>query len=234
VERLIRKGKMHKYIQISLTSANDVTHAQRKAYLSSLYGSVYKRKKGIVFKFCGSIGFKPVLYDPYSEFPILIDPEVDSPNSYIDPEKMLYDALHVNLAKNGIVNFTVPVGIEDHSVAKYSYNREKICQKFAKFLKKVYPNLIVNVFWLDDFETTVTDFVLDYIYRNLDFDDELYTVECSSHRLLTDEEIKGIYKKMAGVTKYGWKIDQFYCETCKKYHPDAPYHIMVVYDKENF
>lgn len=224
---------MHKYMQISLTSEKDVTHDQRKAYLSSLYGNTYERKKGVVFKFCGSIGFKPVLYDPYSEFPILIAPKVASPNSYVDPEKMLYDALYANLNERGIVNFFIPICDETHPDPRYSYNSANIGQKFAKFLEKVYPDLIVSVSWMDDFEVPVKDFVLNYIYRNLDFNEELYTVECSSSRLLTDEEIKEIYRDMNGVAKYGWKIDQFYCETCKKYHEDAPYHIMVVYDKEN-
>jgi hypothetical protein len=229
----MKGNAMYKYIQISLTSPNAVTHEQRKAYLSSLYGSTYEKKKGLIFKFCGSIGFKPVLYDPYSEFPILLSPQITSPESYVDPEKMLYDALHANLSEHGIVNFTIPLYDESHPDPRYSYSSANIGQKFAKFLEKVYPDLIVSVYWLNEFDMPVKDFILNYIYRNLDFNEELYTVECSSHRLLTDEEIKDIYHAMNGIAKYGWKIDQFYCDTCKKYHEDSPYHIMVVYDKEN-
>ena len=224
---------MSKHIQISLTAKNDVAHEQRKAYLHSLYGNMREKKKGAICKFCGSIGFKPVLCDPYTEFPILREPKISSPDSYITPEQMLYNALNVNLANNGIINFTVPIGVETHPVAKYSYDREEICKKFAKFLEKVYPDAVVGVSFVEDFEMSVKDFVLDHFYQNMDFDDDIYTVECSSHRLLTEKEIEEIYQDIGDAIKYGWKIDQFYCETCKNHNPDAPYHIMVAYDSDN-
>ena len=41
-------------------------------------------------------------------------------------------------------------------------------------------------------------FVLNYFYQSMNFEDDIYTVECSGHRMLTDKEIQQIYKDMDG------------------------------------
>lgn len=219
------------YIQISLKSNNKVSHSERKSYLKSFYGSCYDKKKGSITKFCTSIGFKPVMDDYHSEYPILHPAVVKSPDTYTSPEDMFYKGIWVDLTSNGVFKFVVPVGSEIHPDFKYSYNRENICRQFVKFLNKVYPNLIVEFSIIPSFRYTVKTFVLNHFYQCMDFKDDSFTVECSSHRMLTDKEIRQIYKDMSGTTEYDWHIEQFFCETCKGYHPNAPYHIEVVYDE---
>lgn len=222
---------MNKFIQITLKSENIVTHIQRKDFLHSFYGDVYKHKKGMIYKFNGSIGFKPVVDDICSEYPIVHTAEVESPSTYISPEMMFYKAMWVDLDKHNIVKFVVPFGVEEHPISKYSYNRETICKQFVKFLQKVYPNIVVEMTYLESFRYTVKTFVLNHFYQSMDFKDNCYTVECSAHRMLTEKEIEKIYQDMNGAAEYKWHIEQFYCDTCKGYHPHAPYHIEVVYDR---
>ena len=62
----------------------------------------------------------------------MIEPQVDTPDSYKSPMDMLYNAMWVDLSKHGIVKFVVPFGIEEHPISKYSYNREEICKKFVR------------------------------------------------------------------------------------------------------
>lgn len=219
------------YIQISLKSNNKVSHIERKKYLKSFYGSVYDKKKGSVTKFCTSIGFKPVMDDYHTDYPIIHPAEIKSPDTYVSPEDMLYRHIWVDLSSNGVLKFVVPMGEQVHPNKKYSYSHKDICEQFVKFLNKVYPNLKVEMKIVDSFRYTVKTFVLNFIYQNLDFKDDCYTVECSSHRLLSEQEIQQIYKDMQGTTEYNWHIEQYYCETCKGYHPHAPYHIEVVYDR---
>lgn len=220
-----------KYIQILMKSYNNVSHNERKAYLNSLWGSPSNKKKGSIMKFCTSIGFKPVMYDICTDYPIVHEPTIEMPENYTNPEQMLYKALWVDMENKGIVKFVVPIGDEKHFVSKYTYNREDICKQFVKFLKKVYPNIQIEMTYLESFRYTVKTFVLNHFYQCMDFKDSSYTVECSAHRLLTNKEIEKIYQDMDGATDYKWHIEQFYCETCKAYHSHAPYHIEVVYER---
>ena len=222
---------MYQFIQISLTSDDVVYHEERKNYLRSLWGNHFEHKKGFIAKFSGAIGFTPVMLDYCSNYPYLIEPQVETPDSYKSPMDMLYNAMWVDLSKHGIVKFVVPFGIEEHPISKYSYNREEVCKKFVNFLSKIYPNLHIEVTYLKSFKYSAKTFIQNYFYQSMDFNDNSCTVECSSHRLLTDKEIQKMYKDMEGSTTYKWHINQFYCETCKSYHPDSPYHIEIVYEK---
>ena len=221
---------MYKFIEISLKCNHLVSHSERKSYLDSLWGHMPEKKKGSIMKFTTAIGYKPVMWDACSDYPIMHEPTVPTPDTYISPKQMLYKAMWVDLSNKGILKFVVPIGIEEHPNSKYTYNREDICKQFMKFLNKVYPDIIVEMTYLKSFRVTVKTFVLNHFYQNMDFKDDIYTVECSSHRLLTDKEIEKIYKDMYDATEYNWHIEQYFCETCKGYHPHAPYHIEVVYD----
>lgn len=222
---------MNKYIQITMKSNDFVSHNERKAYLKSFYGSTSERKKGSIQKFCNAIGFKPVMDDYMSDYPIIHTAVVESPDTYTTPEMLLYKSIWVDLSKNGIVKFVVPMGKEEHPDSHYSYTHEELCKQFVKFMKKIYPTVNIEMTYISSFRYTVKTFVLNYFYQSMNFKDDIYTVECSSHRLLTDKEMEQIYKDMDGATEYKWHIEQFYCETCKSYHTHAPYHIEVVYDR---
>jgi hypothetical protein len=222
---------MDKYIQIVMKSDNAVSHSERKSFLKSFYGSTSTRKKGSIQKFCNAIGFKPVIDDYMTDYPVIHSAVVKSPDTYTTPDMLFYKAMWVDLSKNGIVKFVVPMGKEEHPDSQYSYNHEDICKQFVKYLKKVYPNVQIEVSYLKSFRYTVKTFVLNYFYQSMNFEDDIYTVECSGHRMLTDKEIEQIYKDMDGATNYKWHIDQYFCETCKHWHADAPYHIEVVYDR---
>ncbi len=222
---------MYKYIQISLKAKSSITHSERKSYFDSLWGCYMDKKKGSILKFCNAIGFKPVIADICTNYPYIEGPIVKSPDTYISPNMMLYKALWVDLSNKGILKFVIPLGVEEHPNSVYTYDREEISHKFVQFLSKVYPDIDIEVSYLKSFRYTVKSFVLNLFYQSMNFNDIHYTVECSAHRKLTDKEIDQIYKDMANATDYNWHIEQYYCETCKSYHSDCPYHIEVVYDK---
>ena len=216
------------FVKISICGDEHVTHAQRKAYLRSMFG--HDKNKGSIFKFASAHGYRPVMFDFFAEGGVINDPKVPSPEDYINPCAMLYRSIRADTDGNNIAQFILPAEHIAHPVAAYSYDGEMIGHKFAKFLKKVYPQLNIEVGSVDSDELDVAEFALDFFYTNLDFENPHYTVEFSSHRLLTDDEIERVYRVMDGATKYKWHIEQFECETCRSYHPDSPYHIMVVYD----
>lgn len=73
-------------------------------------------------------------------------------------------------------------------------------------------------------------FILDWFYRNMGLGDIYYTVELSSHRLLSQSEISFIENRLKQLYKYPFHIEQYWCETCYGYHKESPYHIEIVYD----
>lgn len=217
------------YIQINLKSKNKVSHEERLSYINSLFGSHYEQKKGMITKFNNAYHFKDVVDDSFSKFPTIIPAKVETPESYISPESLLFKTLWVDLSKNGIVKFLIRVGTEEHPISKYSYDREEISKQFVQFLSKVYPDITIEMTTVNSFRYTVQTFVLNHLYLNLDRESDKYTVECASHRLLTDKEKENIYKKLAGFTNYEWSIEQFFCKTCESYDKKTPYHIEVAY-----
>jgi hypothetical protein len=174
--------------------------------------------------------FKNVVDDWHTANPTIYPAKVKSPDNYIAPQMLFFKHMWVDLSPNGIVKFVVPMGFEKHFIDDYSYEHKDICEKFVRFLEKVYPDTNIEMTYLENFEYSAKDFVLNNFYQSLDFEEDLYTVECSSHRLLTEEEIQEIYEILNACLRYGWKISQYYCEVCKEYHPDAPYHIEIEYE----
>lgn len=178
-----------------------------------------------------AIGFGPVTMDIYSEYPVAIPAQVQTPQMYNSPKEMLFNAMWVSMGKYGILKFVIPIGTESHPNSNFTYDRVEIANKFANFLRKVYPDLQIEVSYLEKFKYSVKTFVLNFFYQSMNFTEDIYTVECSAHRLLNEKELQKIYRDMDGATTYKWHIEQFFCETCKQHHPDAPYHIEVVYDR---
>lgn len=218
------------YYKVTLKSLNPVSHETRKKYLESMYGSHSNGKRGSIDKFCRAIGFKPIMDDWYRGS-VIIDAEIPSPESYQKPAQMLFQGLHVELGENNIVSFVVPLRNVKHPNQQFSYHTAVLCQKLAKFLRKVYGDIIIEQSIVAEIsEMSDDEFVLDFIYQSLDFQDSLYTVECSTSRMLTENELTKIYQKLNGATAYNWHIEQFYCETCASYHPHAPFHTEVIYD----
>lgn len=218
------------YSVIYVNAPYIVSHSERKKFLRSLVGDCYNHKKGMFLKFNNAIGFSKVTDDYYSEYPVIHTASIESPKGYESPFEIFFDNLHVSLNKNSLVKFYIKDTVIKHSKQEYTFSTEKIAEKFVEFLRKVYPSYIITLEKKKHIRQTRSECVLDYFYRALDFCETCYTVECSSSRLLRNEELNKIESILRECVKYPFHIEQFYCETCAGYHKNSPYHIEIVYD----
>jgi len=200
---------------------HELSPMERKNYITSLIGEFGKR--GIINKFNNSIGFKSVSFDPVERcFP----GEVESPDDYKSPCAALFEALKVVPEGNIIAYIKVDDIDVLHPIAKYTYNQKIICEKFVKFVRKVYPDIIVDV--VDEIDDSLENRILNYFYLCLAEGDHI-NAELSSNRLLEEKEKSYILEVLRSITECQIDINQFYCETCAGYHKDYPYHIEIEY-----
>lgn len=221
---------MYKFVCISLKSSQLVTHQERKKYIKSFYNDCYNKKFGMIEKFVKAVGFNNILDDYVTDYPTVNLAKVKSSEEYTDPCTLLSNGMHIDLDKYGIIKFVIPMGKEVHPNSEFSYSHKKLCEKFYNFLKKVYPHLNITYTLLENYRPILRTFALDYFYQNMSESDIHYTVEFSSHRMLNEEEKEYIYNVLREWVKYPFHINQYYCETCKSYHKDSPYHIEIEYD----
>lgn len=220
---------MYKYIGIFLRSAGNVSHQNRKEYLKSLYGDCYAQKFGMVDKFVKAVGYNDIYEDMVSGFPTIHEAKIPSPEGYKMPESLLKEGLHIDLGPCNVAKFVVPLGKEEHTDKKFSYSHKVLCKKFVEFLRKVYPELKIEMELLENVEIPLKDFALDYFYQSMDIGGIPYCAEFSSHRLLKDNELNEVDQVLREVFKFPFEISQHYCETCAKHHADHPYHIEIEY-----
>lgn len=220
---------MYKYICISLKSLRTVSHADRKKYLNSLYGSLSGNKKGIIDKFNNAYGYKDVVDDIVSEYPTIRPAKVKSPKGYKSPKEVFYKGIEVDLTKNGVLQIIVPIEKYEHPVEQYSYSTKYMAYHLVDFLKKVYPDLIIESYLIEKKYKKRRDFVLNYFYICLDPTYDNYTIECSISKLLNENEINYIEGILREVVPYPIHINQAYCETCYGYDKKSPYHVEIVY-----
>lgn len=220
---------MNGYVVIYMESKKPVTNIDRKKYIDSLMGNMLERRRGTITKFNNAIGYKPVIDDIYTQHPILIPAKVESPDGYKAPEDLFYHNMYVDFRQKGIVKFIIPNSHFKHTKQKFSYSAFNMIAPFKNYLQKIYPDIVLHSEYKEKVRINTKDFVLGFMIKNLKFDEDLYTVECSTHRPLTEKEIYEIEKELNACTSYKCRINQFYCETCRGYNPDAPYHIEIEY-----
>ena len=220
----------HNYYVIYMKSKKPITNIERKKYIDSLLGSMMNQRRGTITKFNNAIGFKPVIDDLYTQHPVMIPAKVESPKDYESPESLFYHNMYVDFSKNGIVKFIISNKHVSHPNKKFDYATRNMVTPFINYLRKVYPETIIHGEVKEKVRVNLKDFVLGFMIKNLKFDEDLYTVECSTHRLLTDKEVYEIERELNACTSYKCSINQFYCETCKGYNSDRPYHIEIVYN----
>ena len=196
-----------------------ITPMERKKYITSLIGAWGQR--GTIDKFNNAIGFKAVNFDVVEHtFPSdELYPEV-----YKSPSVAILEAMRVVLEDDIVVCFDVHDENIVHPQQKYSYNTREMFSRFVKFVNKVYPEIIVTE--INPKKNELVDKIFRHFYICFAEGDNI-TTECSSHRLLDEEEKKYILDNLRQITSEKIEIHQFYCETCASYDENSPYHIEI-------
>lgn len=220
------------YISVSVTSRKKVTHEERKACLDKLYGNASKGVYGVIRNFNRAYGYADWEDDMVKEYPSLVPAKFKCPDDFETPETKLWDHIWVDLSSTGVFRFVVKNGIEQSKKRpSLKYDIEDMCRKLAAFLQDNYKGYMVQVKTLHSFNPILRTKILNFFYINMDPNSTYVTVELSAPRLLTDEEKAKIEKELKKMVPYRFHINQFYCETCKGYHPNCPYHTEIEYDE---
>ncbi len=223
------------FFKVSLLSNEILPLKEKKRYIDSMYRgqNVYtpnaKVNQGFATKFNNSIGFKPVIR-MVVEGNRVIGPEVESPEDYIAPDDILLENIQTPLHSNDILHFYIESKEFKHPVPKFSYKTKDIANKWAKFLSKIFPELIVKVEEISEIpKLSLKDFALQYFYRNLE-ENICYTIEFSSEKLLENNEIKEILDSISSLSSDKITIAQHKCSTCSSHtNGEKPYHIEIAY-----
>lgn len=217
------------FFRINFSSKSKISHEDRKKYISALYGSWSDGKNGFIDKFNNAIGFKDVSSDYASKYPVVIPPKFSSPENYETPSELLCKHFpSISLNSNELFSLYVEDGFEYHPNSRFSYKHKDIAIKFCAFCQKVFPNLEISFESVNKIPDKLAQRVLNYFYSCLD-NDMKYTIECSSPRLLTDNELRKIKEVLNNLVDYKFDISQFFCDTCYNYNNHAPYHIQIDY-----
>lgn len=219
------------YFKISVKSKHNVSDIERKKYIRCLYDDFEGHKLGFFSKFNNACGFKNVVTDYVSHYPVCEPPKVETPDEYLAPGDLLVrHPMIVNLTNKGLYTFYIEDGYEKHPISEYSYSHKDIAVKFYKFLRKIFPDLVIEFDFVESKKIPLLSRVISYFYISMEADVQ-YTVECSMPRLLTDDEMNRLYSILKNIVPYSFIIDQYYCETCYNWHKDSPYHIEILYQK---
>lgn len=224
-----------KFIKISLSSNKLLSLKKRKKYINSFFSNdpTYQkdvsRKQGFIHKFNNSIGFKPVVHtwDNYNCSPT---PPIESPDSYLSPQDLIIQSMRTPIVSFSIVEFYIPIQQIEHSNLKYSYDTLKISKKFASFLKKIFPKLIVDSELIEELpKQSLRDFAFETFYSQIKKNIN-YTLEFNSSEKLTDNDIAYMLPKLQRLTKDTITIAQYPCDSCSnRSDGEKPYHIEIVY-----
>lgn len=223
------------YINLKMKSKNDIDNLKRKEYLNKFYETHCfapngKRILNVIEKFNNAIGFKKVI--GYTDNKCIFhDAEVNSPENYKSPNEILLFGLNPCLVDNNILSVTVKKEIFEHTVKEYTYDTDTIMIKFKSFLEKIFPDLIIEMEYLDEIEKLSTPgFVLNEFFLGLDYE-KVYTVEASVSRLLNKCEINHLLDTLKTITTLDISINQAYCKTCDEQSNGlTPIHIELIYN----
>ena len=219
----------HNYIVITMESKKPITNIERKRYLDSLMGSMMQQRRGTITKFNNAMGYKPVIDDMYTQHPILVPAKVESPKDYESPEDVFYHNMFVDFSKKGIVKFIIPNKSFGHPNKRFAYSTRNLIYPFKNYLQKIYPETVIRSEAKERVRINTKDLVLGFMLKNLDLNDDLYTVECSLGRFLTDKEVFEIERELNACTSYKCGINQYECDTCRGYNSEKPIHVEIVY-----
>lgn len=223
---------MASYMQIRFDSKHTVTWRERNLYLSSLFDVFDKHQKGFFSKFNNALGFKDVVSDYVTEYPIILSEKIKNPENYIAPTDLFVKKLpRIPVKGNTLFTLYVEEGTEVHPISRFSYNHFEMGKKFCKFMQKVFPDLDITYEIVNKYPLNLEQRVFSYFFMCMDIDFNYCTVECSMPRLLLNDELLRIENLLKKTYNYGFHLEQYYCETCAGYNPKSPYHIEVVYDR---
>lgn len=219
-----------KYICVSVVAKKSISHKERKEYISKLYGDRFTHRIGLFHDFNARLGYDVIVDDHITQYPEYIPAKYNCPDYFDAPLYLLMANIWVDLSNKGIVKFVVLGGEEKcDEMPKFSYDRFEMCLNFAEYLSNTLTDCIVNVSYLDTFNPILRTRILNYFYLDIDPDSTVIDVNASAPRLLTDDEKAKIESKLAEMVPYKFKIEQYFCRTCKRHHPECPYHIEITY-----
>lgn len=224
-----------KYNKISVSSNDLLSLKSKREYINSLfsqsatYQKDVKRNNGFIHKFNNAIGFKPVVHN-FDNFNCSPSPKIESPESYLSPKNLIFESLRTPIVSFSIFEFYIPIKQIEHPNQKYSYNTLDISNKFSDFLKKVFPELIVENELIEELpKQSLRDFAFESFYSQLG-ENINYTIEFSSSEKLSDDDIAYMLPKLQLLTKDTITIAQFPCKSCTEHSGGKkPYHIEIVY-----
>ncbi len=214
---------------VTISSKDASTQKMRKQLVKQLTGDSWLGKQGFLDKFNNALGFKPLIIDFSTNH--INSPEIKSPEDYQAPRDFFLYHMYPDFSEKGLVKFIIPKQRMIHPNKKYSYGAYQMVYKFENFLKKIFPNFEIKVFDIENDNPSMNEEIERHFFINLACEDGPdYTLECASEELMTQEELEEIYSHFRELTPFSWHIEQYFCETCQKYHPEAPYHTEIVYD----
>lgn len=222
---------MNSYIKINFSCKHNANWEEKKKYLSSLFDNFEKHKMGFFSKFNNAIGFKNVVPDYVSKYPIVLEEKIKSPDDYVAPTDLFVKILpDVSLKNKELFSLYVKDGIEKHFVDAFTYNHFDMSKKLVSFLQKVFPDLDITFDIVNKYNPNLKKQIFNYFFLCMDENEYNTTVECSMPRLLTNVELLYIEKILKEFYNYPFHLNQFFCETCQKHDPKNPYHVEIVYD----
>lgn len=172
-----------------------------------------KRNQGFLFKFSAAIGFRKLMTS-VDHFGEVFGPEISSPEDYASPEVYMIENIQTPLEGDVIALFPFEDKTFHHPTAGYSYHNLEVAHKAQNYFQKVFPDLVVEL--IEKEETPRKGFVkafIEYCYRNLTPNGHV-TLETSSERYLTAEEIKAIEDTLSSLIIPNVKVIQHECNTC--------------------
>lgn len=223
---------MASFMKIDVVSKHTATWRERKVYLSSLFDVFERHQMGFFSKFNNALGFKDVVCDYVTKYPVILEKKVETPDDYIAPIDLFVKKLPcIPMKGNTLFTLYVEEGVEKHPISRYSYDHFEMGKRFCKFMQKVFPDLEITYSIVNKYPPDLEHRIFNYFFLCMELEDNYCTVECSMPRLLSDVELKRVETQLKKLYVYGFHLEQYYCETCAGYHPKSPYHIEVVYEK---
>lgn len=211
-----------KYVIVRLLSRSEISPLEKKEYMDSLYDNYNyqyvegKRFLGFLTKFSNALGFKPYNTAKFNG------------EYFKTPNETLSQSIYGYPFGNVICDFFIEKGTTVAADKSYSYDNEEIAHKWVAFLRKVFPELTVELAEAD-VKPSREVWLTSYVFKSMD--SYPITVECSLDAMPTKEEIQAVESVIRLFEHFPlkFKVLAFFCKTCEENNPEYPIHFEVEY-----
>ena len=211
---------------MTVYAAKPLSYKERLEYAGKAYTERYTGEKSIGYlkKFNDALGYKKLEYDDKT-----FSKEIDSPEGYESPYKLLLLNRYFLNRKDEIMTFMVTNKRMEHPISEYSYSTIDMMFRFQKYLYKLFPGAIRIEFELGErIALSDRDYVLSYFWDCIS-QCECVDTETAIKKKLTKKEEDYILNIMRKIVTYEPAIQCDLCDTCFDHHPDFPYHVELVH-----